>query len=1238
MARRESVASGGFFPTPKDVLNSLLNGMFELGLAAGASSSYPRYVLDPCAGDGRALTALVKGLKARPSCPYINMLAVEMEASRAVAAREGLVGLNANANYVLVGDYLTSRMTGPRFATLVYLNPPYDVDRAHGRLEERFLVKVTEQVVPGGVVVFVVPRYALAASARTLAQHYGDLRCWKFPRKSYDAFKQVVLVARYDGDRLTPDEEMQAQVLAWARESTPLEDLPRVWKTGGIVVNPRVIPPTTYGEKPIEVQPMDLNIFQKMRDPWGGMLNYSIPEDVISTFRKKHLLAVPPRETHVAAALAAGVLNGFEVEPNESTSGLPAVLVKGTFHKILVQVDEKRNKDDVVTSRTLVERPRVSVCVLNLETGEYLDVPSDTAIRDLTPDLSGITMGSFLEHYGIGLMRGILESCPRVHDASRDEEVTPDLARPLFRAQKSALNALIKMRALGDVGALLLGEVGSGKTSVALALGSTTGAKKILVMCPPHLLDSWKNEIKTVTPWYQTMVLENISDARRFSEWDGGPMIGILSREKAKLGHGWEAVKNPLSPKHVAKNPASPKHVARKPSCPRCAARITAEDLAKAATGRLTCRSTMYEPLDAYTRWLANYIPALLQEQHKVTGRVSSVELMAYFQKLPHGNRKKPRPLDKARFLIGLKGELIAKMGRHLSEGREEQVRKAVVWLGWAMPELSGELASAWERSGRDHNTVKVLLCADLNANSRLWPEMGVDSEAHEKFAAVVRAVRGEDSPFRYGTITTFNIGEWKLSSFGINGLTVGGESAEMQAIYHALELRRFASRPCGEPLYQAISSPNRYPLASWLARKGNANYDLLILDEAHELSNDDSAQTRARMRLQAKAPFTVCLTGSLVNGYAESAFENLYSVSREFRSEYGRDGRRVFVESYGYYKIVVQEDESRPIPEALRGLNSDRVMGRSRRAGMVPGVQPRFYMDCLLRHAVTLQKADLELDLQLVKYESRSATLLPEQNRQHQVLITELMARVKEDKHDPELSGRLWGAVTKLASFPDLACSGVFELRYPENVGGELVTSQPGLDPGIRLPKEQLLVDSIREELKEDRPCLVLAWHQEVIQRLLRVLEEEGIACEYLNPAAVPTAKRQAWIDRKVIKPNQRVLVSNPTCIQTGLNNLVHFATEIWFENPTCNALILRQAIGRIDRPGQKKEPRVIILTYDEVLQQKARQLLLHKAAVSELADGLDPSSVFAEVGIEDDTMAGLAVGRQLFKMLTGE
>jgi hypothetical protein len=90
--------------------------------------------------------------------------------------------------------------------------------------------------------------------------------------------------------------------------------------------------------------------------------------------------------------------------------------------------------------------------------------------------------------------------------------------------------------------------------------------------------------------------------------------------------------------------------------------------------------------------------------------------------------------------------------------------------------------------------------------------------------------------------------------------------------------------------------------------------------------------------------------------------------------------------------------------------------------------------------------------------------------------------------------------------------------------------------------------------------------------------------------------------------------------------------------ENPSCNPLIYRQAQGRTDRIGQKKETRFFFPLYEKSVQEQTHKLLMHKVGVSRGVDGLDPEAALKAAGVLDESYSGFSVGRELYRMLTGE
>ncbi len=207
MSRIESVAKGGYYPTPPRVAEAIARFL----IPAPANGKRVVRLLDPCAGTGEAAATLAKALGAEP-------FGIELNAERAAAAR-------AQLDHLLVTSAFAVRLSNGAFSCL-FLNPPYHHDEEKRRLEHAFLTSLTRALCPGGVLVFLIPQRRLAISARYLASHYTGFRAYRFPDPEYGAFRQMVLFA-VRKPQATPDPVAQADLEAWSRgDLPPLPELP----------------------------------------------------------------------------------------------------------------------------------------------------------------------------------------------------------------------------------------------------------------------------------------------------------------------------------------------------------------------------------------------------------------------------------------------------------------------------------------------------------------------------------------------------------------------------------------------------------------------------------------------------------------------------------------------------------------------------------------------------------------------------------------------------------------------------------------------------------------------------------------------------------------------------------------------------------------------------------------------------------------------------------------------------
>lgn len=1233
MARPHAQAVAGYYAAPQHLIPWVsrlihVTGTDDLSL------------LDPCAGEGAALAGLAAALGGKNR---LEVYACELEQTRFNAlAEKRSTEFGYAATHFLHGDaFQVVAAARGRYGThsgihVLWANPPYDHDLKFKRLEERWLDRFTPTLMPGGALLFFVPYYALAASRLTLATHYRELHCFRVPDGDFEAFKQVLLVARRSPSVLgEADPNILAQVDLWASDPT---SMPVITGTESPVITVSTDSDHRCGLGQFELAPLDVTAILAQYRPWhasdrGGRLqpiSGLFPDS--GSLTRVYPLAVPPKPAHIAAGIAAGVFNGARIEPDDARSKLPALLVKGAFDREYATVEERHDKQGNKTGEVQVQQPKLVITALNLENQKFFTLKSSADLTNPTV-AEDMTTADLLAIYGRALMRVMLTQCPVLHDPSRPEDAIdlPPLARPLYRAQAEVTRAAVKL--LGGLScksrrgksAFVLGEIGSGKSSVALATAAAIQAKRTLIMCPPHLLDSWKDQVTAVTPWARTVVLSDVASMDDFIQAaDAGPVIGILSREAAKLGHAWATVG---------------------PTCPKCGSLVPPGDMAR-TRGR--CPAQRREARNSVARLAMSVGLKLiyaLPEHSTIRSLFSGRHMARVFDAASKSTKAyNPGAFHGVLDVIG-----------HTSED-ERKARAAILWAIGDDDLIAAEARrifesalgfQTWEQPAiRERGRQIMLLMGDALKQERLAEELQTAYPEEPSYwgggpwaswRSHVDLIKGSNA---------HKIAVHKITvedgAIYYNGAARGTAAAAGLALDAIVRLGRFGlTRVCDEFLYQAIPEPRRIALAPYLARKAPQLLDLLILDEGHELASQESAQSQAAHRLSGLGIPTLLLSGSIMGGYAESLFANQHALDPEFRREFRRDQRADFVRRYGYLKQLVSEKDVKTGKITGYGAHSDRVETTTRSLGNAPGVLPLFVLRYLLRIAVTLHKTDLALDIPARHDVAELVDPSPEQLKTLARLQGSLAAQIKKDQFTDK-AGKLWGQMSELPSWLDRCTSDVgntdagnYVVAYPD---GEVVAQAQPVTDAV-LPKERWMLERVRKELDEGRNVMILAWHTKLLPRLSRLIELElGEPAPILHSDKVPTGKRQGWIDREIIRKQRRILVVNPVAVQTGLNNLVHFCSQIWMENPAVNATVMRQTTGRVDRIGQTRETRIIFPVYRGTHQEKLHQLLLHKVGVGQAVDGLDAAAALEAAGVGETGFSSFSVGRQLYELLIAD
>ena len=407
--------------------------------------------------------------------------------------------------------------------------------------------------------------------------------------------------------------------------------------------------------------------------------------------------------------------------------------------------------------------------------------------------------------------------------------------------------------------------------------------------------------------------------------------------------------------------------------------------------------------------------------------------------------------------------------------------------------------------------------------------------------------------------------------------------------------------------------------------------FDLLILDEAHEYRAGDTAQGVAAGTLAEVCGSTLALTGTLLNGYSSSLFWLLWRFDRKIRELFDYDEMSRWVDLYGFrtWERRLSKAPRRQSRYArLSGLTRHRVRER-------PGINPRALFH-LLPHCVFLRLSDVAEALPPYEEEVEELRMEQEQHRSYLELATALRDEVGDLRRSRVGVRLLATYLQALLTYPD-ACTAGERVYDPEDLRDleNLVREVPGISPDpadhpnlppivdlpplpdITYPKEQALIDIVREEHLAGRRVMVYVTHtgrRDITPRLNDFLTKEGFRVEVLKANTVPAEFREEWVARQVADGDIDVLICHPRLVQTGLD-LIDFPTIVHYETEY-SVYAMRQASRRSWRIGQTEPVRVIFLSYRGTMQSKALSLVAAKMHSSLIVEGELPEDGLASLG----------------------
>ena len=191
-----------------------------------------------------------------------------------------------------------------------------------------------------------------------------------------------------------------------------------------------------------------------------------------------------------------------------------------------------------------------------------------------------MNLGQFIDTFKDAIAQRVVESYPPLYRPSENGHRLPRLLRKPLGAQADAIRgAALSLEA--HRGTTVVGEMGTGKTFIAAAAAHLAGFKRVLVLCPPHLVPKWKREVEMTVPGARAVIVKSITDLERLRFSVGsGPMFAVMSREKAKLSYRWmpAVIQRWAVSKGRLLRDEETGEPFRVPCCPGCTAQIVDKD------------------------------------------------------------------------------------------------------------------------------------------------------------------------------------------------------------------------------------------------------------------------------------------------------------------------------------------------------------------------------------------------------------------------------------------------------------------------------------------------------------------------------------------------------------------------------------------------------------------------------------------------------------------------------------
>jgi hypothetical protein len=293
-------------------------------------------ILDPCAGEGKALLQLAEGLHA-------TAYGIELSEDRAAVVRESLPEGQALAP----ADFLRCAISYRSFS-FIFCNPPYDYATGNeGRVESQFVERAAGLLVDGGVLALVCPEDV--AGSYTTAEFFEE----RFCRVSAMPFPEEV--RRYNETVILGCKRKQPAEVGYGRHD---------WDWLEKRMAAQFVYKLSAGQRPRQFRKLEPTDAELCRLVAQSPLRFHI-QPLADKLNYRPRPPMSPGIGHRAMLLASGHIDGLIRPPGERPHVIRGTATKDQY---VASCDESDDENGNTTTRTVIsERPRLVIRVLDAQ-------------------------------------------------------------------------------------------------------------------------------------------------------------------------------------------------------------------------------------------------------------------------------------------------------------------------------------------------------------------------------------------------------------------------------------------------------------------------------------------------------------------------------------------------------------------------------------------------------------------------------------------------------------------------------------------------------------------------------------------------------------------------------------------------------------------------------------------------------------------------------------------------------